>query len=463
MDYRKRKRKRGVTLTSVGLQKLAEARSQVETQKNRGVRLTLEDLSEMVGVAPDTVMRVFAGEERVDKHTLRRCFQAFKLNLDPIDYLQPPTDLDQTDLDEREDLDDSLAENLVTSVPSLLTSIILDLPKGQVPLKSSFYVDRQPFESRCQEVIQEPGALIRIKAPKEMGKTSLMARILAKAREQDYLTVTLSLRLADESIFLSLERFLQWFCACTSQSLGLANRLEEQWDEIFGNNYNAINYFEKCILASIDRPLVMALDDIDCIFKREKIASDFLGLLRAMHEKAKYGDRNSEAWQRLRIIVIHSTEVYIAINSNQSPFNVGLSVDLPEFTQSQVLDLAHRHQLNWDNSQVAYLMDYVGGHPSLIRQALYSITRNEISLTELAGTSSFANHIYGDCLGRLWGYLQQQPALLSAFSQVVKASEPVQIDSIQGFLLKSLGLIHFQDGMGTPSCQLCIEYFRDRV
>jgi transcriptional regulator with XRE-family HTH domain len=457
MDHRKRKRKRGVTLTSLGLKKLEEARSQAEMQQNRGVRLTLEDLSEMVGVAPDTVMRVFAGEERVDKHTLRRCFQAFQLKLSPSDYLQP-----QTDLDELEDLD-GRGKDFRPPVPPLPTSIILDLPKGQVPLESFFYVDRQPFESRCQEVIQEPGALIRIKAPKEMGKTSLMARILAQAREQDYLTVTLSLRLADESIFLSLERFLKWFCACISQSLGLPNRLEEQWAEIFGNNYNAINYFEKCILASIDRPLVMALDDVDCIFKREKIASDFLGLLRAMHEKAKYGDGNSEAWQRLRIIVIHSTEVYIALNSNQSPFNVGLSVDLPEFTQIQVLDLAQRHRLDWDSSMVDYLMDYVGGHPSLIRQALYSIARKEISLIELVSTSSFASHIYGDCLGRLWGYLQQQPVLLSAFSQVIKSVEPVQIDSIPGFLLKSLGLIHFQDGMGTPSCQLCIQYFRDRV
>jgi transcriptional regulator with XRE-family HTH domain len=458
MDYRKRKRKRGVTLTSIGLQKLQKAKSQAETKKNGGVRLTLEDLSDMVGVAPDTIMRVFAGEERVDKHTLRRCFQTFQLNLDPLDYLQP-----QSDLEESDDLDNSLAESLVAPVLPLPTSIILDLPKGQVPLKSSFYVDRQPFESLCQEVIQEPGALIRIKAPKETGKTSLMARILSKAREQDYITVTLSLRLADDCIFLSLERFLKWFCACMSQSLGLPNRLEEQWDEIFGNNYNAISYFEKCILASIDRPLVMALDDIDCIFKHQKIASDFLGLLRAMHEKAKYGDENSEAWQRLRTIVIHSTEVYISLNSNQSPFNVGLSVDLPEFTPNQVLELAQRHQLNWNNSTVDYLMDYVGGHPSLIRQALYSIARNEISLTELVGTSSFANHIYGDCLSRLWGYLQQQPALLSAFSQVIKASEPVQIDSTQGFLLKSLGLIHFQNGIGSPSCQLCIQYFRDRV
>jgi transcriptional regulator with XRE-family HTH domain len=456
MDYRKRKRKRGMTLTATGLQKLEEARLRAEMQQNMGMRLTLEDLSEIVGVAPDTVMRVFAGEERVDKHTLRRCFRAFQIDLDPSDYLQPQTG-------SGENIDDSLEQNSTISASALSTTIILDLPKGQVPLESFFYIDRQPFESRCQEVMQEPGALIRIKAPKQMGKTSFMARLLSKARAQDYVTVTLSLRLADESIFLSLERFLKWFCACVSQSLGLPNCLEEQWNEIFGNNYNAISYFEKHILVGIDRPLVMALDDIDCIFKHQKIASDFLGLLRAMHEKAKYGDGHSLAWQKLRIVVIHSTEVYIALNSNQSPFNVGLSVDLPEFTPSQVLDLAQRHQLNWDNVAVDYLMNYVGGHPSLVRQALYSIARNEISLAELVGTSSFVDHIYGDCLNRLWGQLQQQPTLMNAFGQVIKVLEPVPLDSVQGFLLKSLGLIHFRDGMATPSCQLCLEYFRDRV
>jgi transcriptional regulator with XRE-family HTH domain len=456
MDYQKRKRRRGVMLTAIGLQKLQEARSDAEIQHRK--HLTLEDLSDMVSMAPDTVMRVFAGEERVDKHTLRRCFQAFRLELSPTDYLQP-----QDDQNSPENAAANLKANPKIPVASMATSIILDIPKGQVLLTSPFYVDRQPCEARCQEVIQEPGALIRIKAPRQMGKTSLMTRVLSHARNQQYDTVTLSLLLADDSIFSSLERFLKWFCACISQSLGLPNRLDELWDEIYGNNYNAISYFENHILAGIDRPLVMALDDIDCIFQHQKIASDFFGLLRAMHEKAKYGDGYSEKWQKLRIIVIHSTEVYITLNSNQSPFNVGLSVELPEFTPSQILDLAHRHQLDWGDEIVAQLMDYVGGHPMLVRQALYSVARNEASVAELVGKYNVAEHVYGDYLRHLWGHLQKHPTLMSAFSQVVNSDEPVQLDSIQGFLLKSLALVHLQNGMATPSCQLCLKYFRDRL
>ena len=57
-------------------------------------------------------------------------------------------------------------------------------PGGAVPLKSGLYVKRPPIEADCYAEILQPGALIRIKAPRQMGKTSLMARILHQARER---------------------------------------------------------------------------------------------------------------------------------------------------------------------------------------------------------------------------------------------------------------------------------------
>jgi hypothetical protein len=56
-----------------------------------------------------------------------------------------------------------------------------ELPRGQVELASAFYVERKGIEDRCYEAIAKPGSLIRIKAPRQMGKTSLMARILHRA------------------------------------------------------------------------------------------------------------------------------------------------------------------------------------------------------------------------------------------------------------------------------------------
>ena len=49
----------------------------------------------------------------------------------------------------------------------------LEEPEGQVPLNSPFYVERPPVEQDCYDGINHHGALIRIKAPRQMGKTSL--------------------------------------------------------------------------------------------------------------------------------------------------------------------------------------------------------------------------------------------------------------------------------------------------
>ncbi|NET51882.1 MAG: toll/interleukin-1 receptor domain-containing protein, partial [Merismopedia sp. SIO2A8] len=100
-----------------------------------------------------------------------------------------------------------------------------ELPEGQVDLASEYYVERPPIEANCYETILKPGALIRIKAPRQMGKTSLMSRILRHADQQKYLTVPLSFQLADAAIFADLDKFLRWFCASVGRQLKRPNKL----------------------------------------------------------------------------------------------------------------------------------------------------------------------------------------------------------------------------------------------
>jgi transcriptional regulator with XRE-family HTH domain len=55
-------------------------------------------------------------------------------------------------------------------------------PNGAVPLGSPFYLERTPIEAQIDREIQKPGGLVRIKAPREMGKTSLLMRVLDSAK-----------------------------------------------------------------------------------------------------------------------------------------------------------------------------------------------------------------------------------------------------------------------------------------
>ncbi|MFB2971889.1 AAA-like domain-containing protein [Aerosakkonema sp. BLCC-F183] len=334
-----------------------------------------------------------------------------------------------------------------------------EVPEGQVDLASFFYIERPPIESRCYEMILQPGALIRIKAPRQMGKTSLMARIMNYGANQGYKTVSLSFQLAERSVFSNLEQFLKWFCAYVGLELQLPNKLSDYWDDIFGSKVNCKAYFEKYLLAEIDRPLVLGLDEVDRIFQHPEIADDFFGLLRTWHEDSKKRD----IWKKLRLLVVHSTEVYIPLDINQSPFNVGLPIELPEFSNQQVLELAQRYGLNCNADHVEELMNAVGGHPYLVRVALYHIARGDISLDKLMQTAPTEAGLYSDHLRRhLWN-LQQHPELAAAMLEVVSTTNPVRLQAEIAFQLHSMGLVHLQGNDVKPRCDLYRRYFRERL
>lgn len=334
-----------------------------------------------------------------------------------------------------------------------------ELPTGQVELASAFYVERPGIDERCYEAIAKPGALIRIKAPRQMGKTSLMARILQRSTILGYRTVPLSFQLADSKVFTDLDQFLKWFCAVVALELQLPARLADHWHGIFGSKVSCKSYFEHYLLANTTEPLVLGLDEVDRVLQYPELTSDFFGLLRAWHEEAK----NREIWRKLRLVVVHSTEVYVPMDINQSPFNVGLPIELPEFKSVQVQDLAQRHGLAWGTSEIERLMVMVGGHPYLVRLALYYIARQEITLSELLKTAPTDAGLYSDHLRRhLWN-LSQHPELAAALYKVVSADSPVQLESIRGFKLQSMGLVHLRGNEVTPRCNLYRDYFRVRL
>jgi transcriptional regulator with XRE-family HTH domain len=440
----KDKRRRGVILTPQGFQKLQTAKSQAEFKENCGNRYTLEDMSERTGLAVNTLIKVQEHEAGVDQKTLKSCFSAFNLTLEPTDYFCVYPQIERVEVSDNTQLD---------------KDIELELPGGQVPLDSPFYVERPPIESECYKTILQPGALIQLKAPRRMGKTSLVTRILHQAAKQGYRTVSLSFLLANREIFQDLEQFLRWFCANVSLGLQLPNQLGGYWDEVFGSIVSCKMYFEQYLLASIARPLVVGLDDIDCLYSYPDLASDFFGLLQIWHEEGK----NREIWGKLRLVMVHSTEIYICLSANKSSFNVGLPIELPPFTSEEVQDLARRHGLDLSYEEASQLTAFVGGNPYLVRLASYHLGHGDVNLKQVWQTSSTKGGIYGNHLQRQLWNLQQEPSLAKAFGQVVRSKAPVELNLVEGFKLQSMGLVHLVGDRATVSCQLYAQYFRDRI
>jgi hypothetical protein len=336
---------------------------------------------------------------------------------------------------------------------------LLENPEGQVSLDSPFYVERPPNEIDCYETILQPAALIRIKAPRQLGKTSLMTRILDHASKHGSKTVSLNFQSADAEFLGSLDKFLQWFCASITDELNLPTKLDEYWQGILGSKNKCTKYFERYLLPEINSPLALGLDEVDQVFKHPEIAADFFGLLRAWHERAK----NEVNWKKLALVIVHSKEVYIPLNINQSPFNVGVPIELPDLNRAQVENLIQRHGLSWTDSQVEQLINLVGGHPYLLRVALYQIARKRITLEKLWEIAPTEEGFYSEHLRRHLLNLQEDKDLLAAFKRVVAAEKAVDVGNTAAFKLRSLGLVKLRGNSVTPLCYLYRQYFGSRL
>ena len=335
-------------------------------------------------------------------------------------------------------------------------SNIIPFPEGVVPPDSSFYQTRDNIESICYETVLKPASLIRIKAPKLMGKTSLMMKTLAYAQSHNHYTVYLNLSNVDKNIISDLDKFLRWLCVMVGKKLGLDNQIDDYWDmEILGSNGNCTAYFEEYLLSEINCPVVLALDEVDRVFPHTNVVEDFLGMLRSWHEKGKI----TRTWQNLRLIMAHSTEVYIPLDLNQSPFNAGVPIELLEFSTRQIQELAILHQLDWTEVEIASLTNILGGHPYLVRLAMYYVSSDRLNLQSLLANASTESGIFSHHLRRHLETLQQKPSLAASLKEVVDASQPVELKPMQIYQLYSMGLVQLKDNRVIPRCNLYREYF----
>lgn len=408
----KSRRRRGYLATPEGLEKLKDA-------KFKG-GYTYESLAEMADVSLDRVKRFFNPhwqrpvEEKVVENIARIVGLQPKDIAEPVTFLEDPHD---------------------------------------------FYVERPSIESVCYREVLQPGSLLRIKAPKRMGKTLLMSKVLNHAANHDYRTVAVPLRLAVDKDYTNLDRFLRFFCASISLKQELPNMVDEHWDKNIGNSkIKCERYFEEYLLAS-ECPLVLALDELDRIYLSPRIAEEFLGMLRAWYESAK----TKKIWRSLRLVIVYMQD-YTQINSNQSPFNVGEVVKLLPFEEDQVCKLVQMYELTWNKTQVKQLRNMVGGLPFLVHRAISHLKDfTDTTLEEFLLKAPTFEGIYSEHLQGLLMNLQQQLELVEALKQVVNADSPVQLEREQASKLHSMGLVQFQGNQVKPSSKLYRQFFHEQL
>lgn len=382
-------------------------------------------------------------QQRVTKKNLPLVLEQFQQNRGLI--LSANSEIDSVEQDD--------TENTI-----VFNNKALSFPSAPIPSNSRLYIKRPPCEKLARAEIAKQGCLLRIKAPQKMGKSSLLNQVIAQADSLGYQIAYLDFRDAESAVFNSIDRFLHWFCAAVCQQLNLPPNLDYYWDDDMGSKMSCKIFFESYILEHTNFPLVLTINEVNRIFEHPQTAVDFLPLLRSFHEQS----RRSASWQKLRLVLVYSTDIYVPLKINQSPFNVGLSLKLPLFNKAQVSNLAERYDLNWQGEgevEVEQLMSLIGGHPYLVNIALYYLSQEIISLEKLSLEAPTPTGIYSQHLQGYLVVLQKDAQLKSAMYRVVNSGEPLELDTFAAYKLESMGLVLLNGFLAEPSCELYRLYF----
>lgn len=334
-------------------------------------------------------------------------------------------------------------------------------PTGTVNPESRFYIERA-----CDSVMREHlgdtqhGATVVVKAPRQMGKSSLMMQGIHHAREAGKRIAYLDFQMLDNALLEDETRFYMGFCQWIVSQLKLKNQVEDIkdfWLDMMAKPMLCTEYLSDQILPALEGDhLVLAMDEVDRVFTCD-FSAGFFGMLRSWHNNRSFGG----VWQQVDLVMIISTEPYLLIdNPHQSPFNVGELISLDDFSTEQVAELNRRHDSPLTDSEIGHLYAMIGGHPYLTREALYQVSLKRHTLDDMLAQALVNKGPFADHMMHYMFLLNDQPELETAMLAIING-ESVFKDLINR--LQSAGLVSLTDNGAVPRNRLYADYFEKHL
>jgi DNA-binding SARP family transcriptional activator len=283
---------------------------------------------------------------------------------------------------------------------------------GAVESESRFYVEREA-DALVDQSLARQEAVVLVFGPRQTGKTSLLARstsLLRKGGGAVAITDFQSLGKAEVERPATLYRALIHSFAT---QLGLS--YEPSWNEWVGPNSNLDGQID-ALLRQTSGPVCWAMDEVDRLFGTD-YADDFFGLVRSWHNRRALDPEGP--WKRLSLLISYATEAHLFIKDlNQSPFNVGVRVNLRDFDEAEVADLGTRYgDFVARHSNEVY--EITRGHPFLARRA-FGFLQSGRRIEELRALAPKEEGPFGDHLKRILTAIQMEPETIAEVRRLLQ-------------------------------------------
>ncbi len=369
----------------------------------------------------------------------------------------------QLDREERRSKDHQRQSYTTEALPS--TEDLEDRRKlepvgGAVPLDSQFYIERGA-DHEFHEAIERQDSLVLVKGARQVGKTSLLARGLNRARARGARVVLTDFQSLSQEYFESSEKLILSLAETLADQLDLDAHPSQMWNSFMSPGINFERFLRREALAKVEAPIVWGLDEVDRLFNCD-FGGDIFGLFRSWHNKRALDPEGP--WKRLTQVIAYATEAHLFITDlNQSPFNVGTRLALEDFNYDQLAQLNERYGAPLkDRAEVARYFRLVGGHPYLVRRGLHEMVSRRWTLSRLEAEADHDEGPFGDHLRRLLISLSQDPSLREVVQSVLQGRPSANTDSF--YRLRSAGLMSGESVRDLrPRCQLYANYLEKHL
>lgn len=331
---------------------------------------------------------------------------------------------------------------------------------GAMPLQSPYYVERS-VDAECLAAIATGESIVLVRGPRQVGKSSLLARALEDARRQGRRVALTDVQLLNRDYLTSAPAFLGTLGASLAGQLGLARRPHDSWDPDVAPNLNFQHFLQAVVLPAVDTHLVWALDETDLLFE-QPVSSDLFRMFRSWHNARALDPCGP--WSRLSIVMAYATEPrLLALDPNLSPWNVGTKLTLEDFTDEQCRALNQRYgrPLTSPEEEARYFA-LVGGQPFLVRCGLRELARRAIRLQVLEARADEEGWIFGEHLRRMAAPLAHSPRLVEVLRSLLAGKPCRDPESFERLVAGGM-VTGACSGGGKLRCGLYARYLRHRL
>ncbi|MCK4766541.1 MAG: AAA-like domain-containing protein [Candidatus Aminicenantes bacterium] len=241
---------------------------------------------------------------------------------------------------------------------------------GTIAPDAPSYIEREADNELLERTLA--GDFCYVLTPRQMGKSSLMARTAQRLKKQNVSTAIVDLsQIGSEKGKESADFWYRGIAAEICDWLGIKTDLSTWWE---GQKHllalqRLSKFFRDVVLEEVNSRVVIFVDEIDTTISLP-FSDDFFAAVRAC-----YNARATQPeYRRLSFVLLGvATPSQLIKDAARTPFNIGFPIELDDFTPQEALPLAVG--LNENRSRGEALLERIlywsGGHPYLTQRLCF--------------------------------------------------------------------------------------------